>query len=576
MISLIEFRQFISEITHVPLDDIKIDSSFRDDLGIDSLQMVNLLVELSEKKGIQLHVLARTEDYSTVRSLHNAIAGGHNMETLMDLILKKENLNKIVISTFQNDYTVSDLKKLTNEYIELIGPSTDLTGKRVAILVPNTYAYISLVCAINKLGGTVVPLSSQYREGDLSEILTSASPHMIFTIKKHNGTDFSEYITSWIQESGIDCTLFQAIDGNKWTSSHYQGVEVPKDESSRNFIIFTSGSTGVPKGVVIGQKAMIQSMNVFHKMVHCKASDRLLNIPPQTILYGLAGILCGIQSGFRVAVPDAFDLPKIVEMMKRISVTKISSTPSLLKGMYNLSKHLEPNVFKKVEGCYLAGEMVSEGEVNAFSLMKSTNFYGIYGISEAGGVMSCDLRGKLEWEVNESAKFKTVEGELVIQTDALFTQYYNQPDLTRQALIEDGWLRTGDLVTITSENKVIIKGRKKDMIKKGGQQVIPAEIEKVLTNHPLVIQAAVIGTPHPVFGEQVVAYVVLKDKIEKNVLYQHCAREIARYKVPDHIEIIEEIPTVSGKTDKPTLRKQFNDMQKSINDYGVVIKNGEK
>ncbi|MFC4401657.1 class I adenylate-forming enzyme family protein [Gracilibacillus xinjiangensis] len=480
------------------------------------------------------------------------------MTTLIDYSIQKEYLNEKVICTFQQDFTPKEVEQMCNNFLKILGGGTSLSGKRVALLVPNTFSYLSLIFAINKLGGTVIPVSPLYREGDLSSILSCAAPHVIFTINEYNGVPFAEIIKGWLKESKSDCILYETIDGTEWKSSHYKGVLPKLDKFNRHFILFTSGSTGTPKGVVLSQDALLENIKIITRMFHAKRGDCILNIPPQTVGFGLVVLLGSFRYGYTVAVPDAFDFRKIADMMERVDVKKMITTPSLLKAMYGLTKHLKPKVFENIHQCFLAGEMVSEGEVQAYPLMQYTKFYGIYGITEGGGIMTCNLRKKLEWTVAEGIQYKVVNGEFIIRSSTLFSGYYDRPNLTKEVKTNDGWLMTGDLVQLTKERKVVILGRKKDMIKKGGQQVIPGEVEEVLSEHDSVKQTAVIGAPHSVYGEQIVAYVVLEKELDAQALYQYCAERIARFKVPDRIEFLDELPVISGKTDKKALRKLFS------------------
>ncbi|WP_053220240.1 class I adenylate-forming enzyme family protein [Virgibacillus senegalensis] len=480
------------------------------------------------------------------------------MTTLEQVCFAEENHNKTVISTFDKDFKVEDIHQLKQDFEKMLAGEADLTGKRVALLVPNTDAYIALVFAVNKLGGTVVPLSTQLREGDLSAILDSASPHIIFAIKHHQGKDFSGMISSWTSGSNLACNIYESNDGLEWTSWQSSGVSPAIDSFSRHFILFTSGSTGVPKGVVLSQEAIFTHIMIISRLINGRTGDRYLHLPPQTVAFGLVGILCAIKFGYRVAIPDAFDLPKITAMMKRITVTKMVGTPSLLRGLYNIAQHIQPEVLTVLEECYLAGEMIKEGDIKEFDLISRAKFIGIYGITEAGGIMTCDLRGNIEWGVDEVYQFKIVERELLLKSPALFTHYYQQPEITKEVLENDGWFHTGDIAELNEEGKVVLIGRKKDLIKKAGQQVIPGEIEKILEQHSKVAQAAVIGAPHAVYGEQIIAFVMAESGTEAQQLYNHCASRIAGYKVPDQVKLVNELPSISGKVDKTTLRKQFD------------------
>ncbi|WP_018933373.1 class I adenylate-forming enzyme family protein [Gracilibacillus lacisalsi] len=477
------------------------------------------------------------------------------MTSLMNFILNEKYADNISISTFKNDYTNKDLLQLSNEYINLLKDYGDLKGKRVAILSPHPLSYFALIFAINSAGGTVVPLNPLYKESDLTAVLTSAKPHLIFTVKELIGVSFLNIINNWIEDNSVKCTVFESEDCFNWDAKDWTGKPTQLDEFKQHFMLFTSGSTGMPKGVMLSQEALFKNIEVISGMLNRQEGSSVVSIPPQTVGFGMVSILSGMRYGFRVGVPDMFDFPKIVDFMHRISANKLVTTPSILRGMYKLTQHLQPEVFQNIKECFLAGEMVSEGEHDLYPLMSDTDFIGIYGITEGGGIMTCNVREGLEWQVVNEIDYKIEDGEFVIKSLTVFSGYYNRPDLTKEVLTEDRWLLTGDLVRETADGKLVIIGRKKDMIKKGGQQVIPYEIEECLLEHSAVRQVAVVGSNHEVYGEEIVAFVVLQEEIDGNGLYQHCTNKLARFKVPDHIKIIDDLPVVSGKADKTTLRK---------------------
>ncbi|MFX3673195.1 MAG: class I adenylate-forming enzyme family protein [Paenisporosarcina sp.] len=477
------------------------------------------------------------------------------MTTIKDIFFRNNN-NGVVLSTFSSDYSANDIKLSMENYLNIL-QHEDLAGKRIGLLIPHIYSYLSLVLAINELGGTIVPLSSQFRKEDLTAVLESLNPHYVFTVDEADGFSYIEVFANWAEQSGENTKVFRTNDYTNWHHEHYSGTNRPLQEEKMDFICCSSGSTGVPKGIVVSADTLKFSLEFIMKVNKIQPKDRVfLNAPPNSV-FGICALLSGIYSGAQIVFPDRYDLPGIVNLMEEKTCNKILSTPSIFKSIYQVANVLKPQVLKNLEIVSLTGEMMTNGFVDQFSNMDNCEFIGMYGSSEIGGAMYCDLRVEIEFTVDEAIQFKVIDNELLLKSPAAFSHYYQNPELTNEAFDSEGWLLTGDLVSQTESKKISIIGRKKDMIKKGGQQVIPGEIERVLMNHQHVRQAVVIGVPHQVFGEQIVAYVVMGRNENLQELYRFCQKQIARYKVPDYIEEVSEIPLVQGKADKLTLRKMF-------------------
>jgi len=152
-------------------------------------------------------------------------------------------------------------------------------------------------------------------------------------------------------------------------------------------------------------------------------------------------------------------------------------------------------------------------------------------------------------------------GEVVACGENLMSGYFNMPEATASALV-NGWLYTGDLATVDDEGFIYMVDRKKDMIIVGGENIYPHEIERVLLCHPGIADAAVLGIPHPVWGEEVLALLVRRPdaKIEAREVIQHCRSELSRFKCPTKVEFRQEIPrNAAGKIIKRALREPYWD-----------------
>jgi acyl-CoA synthetase (AMP-forming)/AMP-acid ligase II len=148
-------------------------------------------------------------------------------------------------------------------------------------------------------------------------------------------------------------------------------------------------------------------------------------------------------------------------------------------------------------------------------------------------------------------------GELWVRNPHLMIGYFRRPEATRQAIDADGWLRTGDLVRARPDGNLELVGRLSDMFKSGGENIYPREVEQVLEAHPSVVAAAVVGRPHPLWGEAGHAYVVARGTVTDDELRNHAREHLARYKVPKTFEMLPDLPILpSGKVDRRTLTER--------------------
>ncbi|ENH97537.1 hypothetical protein J416_05983 [Gracilibacillus halophilus YIM-C55.5] len=475
------------------------------------------------------------------------------MSVIVDKLFNHDS-NHIVLSTFQREFRAGDLKENVRYYEDILSEKVT-KGMRIGVLLPKITDYLSLVLAINKLGAIVVPLSWQFRTSDLTTVLEHANPHIIFTIKTYNDFSFDEVCHEWARHSNEITEVFVLDEQNNWENFCYGLKKKAVEEEDMAFICFTSGSTGVPKGIVIKDEAFDFSFEVLTDFYQMKPSDQLfLNAPP-TSYFGVAALLTGVYNGSTVSFPESFDYSAIVQLMERNHCNKVMSTPSIFKAINHIAQSLNKDVLDHLELVGLTGEKVTSSYRDEVYLHKDCQLITMYGSSETGGVMLCEISEELVFTVYKDIDYKVKDGELVVKSPGQFSHYYNNPSLTDDIIDSNGWVYTGDFVHEKGARKVEIVGRKKDMIKKGGQQVIPSEVEEVLLSHESVEQAVVLGIEHQVLGEEIVAFVVVNNTIEQKELASYCARFIAQYKVPDQVIQVYEIPISQGKVDKLRLKQ---------------------
>ncbi|MCM3390378.1 acyl--CoA ligase [Ureibacillus chungkukjangi] len=476
---------------------------------------------------------------------------------LIDKILTNPELKTPSLTTLSGNYTTRNLLVTVKKYERMLAP-LKITGKRVALLVPAIQEFIPLVVTINKLGGTIIPLNWQFRESDLLNVLEFLEPHIIFSITQYTGFDFAELINGWAKGTGKRTVIYTSNDCQEWNLSSLNGKELELEPLTNHFICCTSGSTGAPKGMVFNEEVFDFSFDRLKEFYELKSTDTLLVYTSTSTIFGIKTMTVVIKSGANVVVPTEFDLPKIIHTMQRAKCNKIVTTPSVFKALHTFAKHLNPKVLENLEMVCLTGEKMPENLMDSFPTMKNCKFVAQYGISEVGAIANANLCKGEEYTLVKGIEAKVLDGELLVKTGATFSSYFHSQKLTEEAF-EDGWFKTGDLVEFLEEKKFKIVGRKKDLIKKGGQQVIPSEVELTISSLDGLKGVTVLGMPHPVYGEQVVAYVVAKNLTSADIR-SHCKGKISAYKIPDRVIFLDELPIRQGKVDKLKLKSMFNHM----------------
>ncbi|WP_428911905.1 class I adenylate-forming enzyme family protein [Niallia sp. Krafla_26] len=475
---------------------------------------------------------------------------------------QKLDFNKQILSTQSGNYTYQDIYRGVEQNTNLLERIGNVKKKRVALIVPSVFQFTTLSLAISKLEGIIIPLSPLLRKDDLVSLLDFLNPHIVFTISMHNGFHLSETVRDWALSSHKDRIILTQEENEEWSISNISGEKNPLEEVNIQILGCTSGSTGMPKGIVYDVDFVKRVDDGIKVGLHMKQNDKLFLIAPATGVFGLAWILSSLHSQNHLVIPENFNFLEIIQLFEHQPSEKLITTPSLFKAFDLYCKSLNKSVINQVSLLCVFGEMVTPQFIKTYSDLHA-KIMSFLGITEFGTVMYTeeDIRNGISWTLLPNVDYKLESpneegiGELLFKCESPFLGYYNRPDLTNE-VFKNGWFFSGDLGRVTPEGKIEMMGRKKDMIKKGGQQVIPGEIESFLTKYPGVHSAVVVGVPHPVFGEQIVAFVQKDNELTINDLYEYCNNRIARYKIPDQILTIDEYPMIQGKIDKVTLRKK--------------------
>jgi acyl-CoA synthetase (AMP-forming)/AMP-acid ligase II len=480
----------------------------------------------------------------------------------------------------------STFAELNARVLRLAGALSQLAdpGDRVAILSRNVPEYIEALYAVPSAGMILTLLNYRLHPRECVDIMKAVDARVLLV-----DHELLESIRPFLDDVAVLEHVLVIGDADDQDRSLDDAIgaasalSAPTDLSDDTpaWLVYTSGTTGFPKGAQITHRGIIAAAAATMLAVHPRDGDRhLLTFPLchvsafQVPTYHACGVPITLLSAF-----EAGEFLRIIEQ-QRITLTSLAPTmaafvldhPDL--GQHDLSSlrsvgyggmPMPPTIARALIdrlGPVLVtgfGQTESTGWVT--TLTPDDHVRALSGEEQL--LTSCGRALPLiGLRVVDDAMRDTAPGEpgeLIVRGDLTFGGYWNDPEATAAAYA-DGWLRTGDVVTMDGEGFVFLVDRKKDMIVSGGQNVYSTQVELVLARHPAVAEAAVFGLPDPVWGETVTAVVVPRagKTIDAPELIAACGEELARFKVPRHVFIADALPkTVTGKVLKRELRARY-------------------
>ena len=343
---------------------------------------------------------------------------------------------------------------------------------------------------------------------------------------------------------------------------------------------YTGGTTGVSKGATLTHRNI--SCNIQQMVAWFAGMDPseqvMMTALPLFHVFGLTVCMgFSVHVGLpQVLVPNPRDIPTLAAQLAKHKVTLFPAVPAMFNALNNLPG-IEKYDLKSLRDCFSGSAPISDSVLEEFEAMTGARIIEGFGMSETSPVATAnptqglrkigsvgialpdtDIRivdmehGQTDVPVGE-------EGELIVQGPQVMQGYWNRPDESASAL-RDGYMYTGDLATMDEDGFVRIVGRKKDMINCSGMKVYPDEVDGVLMSHPAILEAATIGVPDEKRGESVKSYIVLQEgaKLTEEQILQFCRENLARYKVPQHIRFLKELPKSSVLK---TLRRELRLME---------------
>ena len=472
-------------------------------------------------------------------------------------------------------YSYAQLERSSAQLANLLTGSLQLKkGDRVAVQVEKSPQVIFLYLACLRAGLIYLPLNTAYTESELAYFVENAEPALVVCRPESKGlferisqTTPIAHIQS-LDEQGEGELILQA----EKQIEQFAPVECDKHDIA--VILYTSGTTGRPKGAMISHGALAANGLSLVNYWGWSDKDVLLHALPIFHIHGLF-VACHtvLLSGSKMLFLPKFDAEAMISLLPR--ATAMMGVPTFYTRLL-LSPNFNQTACSNMRLFISGSAPLLEQTFNEFRERSGHTILERYGMTETGMNTSNPLNGErlagtvgfplpgVEARIVDEAGQVLATGEvgnLQVRGDNVFEGYWRMPEKTAEEFTADGFFKTGDMAMQNAQGYIAIVGRDKDMVITGGFNVYPKEIELELDELPGVLESAVIGIPHPDFGEAVAAVIVAKDPallLDEAEMIKNLKQKLASFKVPKRIFVLESLPrNTMGKVQKNLLREQY-------------------
>ncbi len=445
---------------------------------------------------------------------------------------------------------------------------------RVSIYLPSDEAlrWIVAYAAVHKAGAVVVPTNTRLSVPEVATILGHAEASAIITGEALLGTalaarDAVPSIRFLVTAGGAAGDAVFEYDA--FLASDASNIQVPRALDDLADIMYTSGTTGAPKGVAVRHRNVAMIPN--HEPAWTAAG--WIHGAPMFTFAGIAFIYNPMKMGLVGLYLPKFDASHWFDLVAAERPHMAFLVPAMAELLVAHPRFAEPDLTSLRSVSIGSAPLAPQTLLTLQARLPDATVSNSYGMTEAGPAYIVMPKDEVTKRIGSVGKpvgpmqLKVVRedggecdarevGELLTKMDGAQREYYKDDAATAETWTADGWLRSGDLAYLDEDGFLYIAGRKKDMIIRGGHNVYPTDIEAVLLEHPDVQEAAVVGIPHQVLGEEIAAYVVLRGgaSLDADALLAFCSERLADYKCPRELHFTTELPrNATGKVMKHKL-----------------------
>ncbi len=528
---------------------------------------------------------------------------------LLDQVVDQYPENEALVSAHQGlRYTYREFGQVVDQCARALLVLGLQKGDRVGIWSPNFAEWTILQFGSSKIGAILVNINPSYRLNELEYALTQSGCTALVIAEKFKSSDYTQMIRDLAPEldqaepGKLECNRLpnlkvvirlgeeNAAGTWRWKDfmgfgekAHNQALTQRQRQLAVHDAIniqYTSGTTGRPKGATLSHHNILNNAHFLALLMNLTDQDRLVIPVPLYHCFGMViGNLACVTRGATMILPcDAFEPGAVLQAIQDEGATALHGVPTMFIAELEHPDFDQYDLSSLRTGI-MAGSPCPVEVMNAvISRMNLTEMEIGYGMTETSPCSTqthhdapIEKRVGTVGQVHPHVEIKIIDpesGETVTRGTAgefctrgynVMLGYWNDEKQTVEAIDADGWMHTGDLATMDEQGYASIVGRIKDMIIRGGENVYPREIEEYLYTHPKILDVQVIGVPDHRYGEEIMAWVILREgkSATEEELKDYCRGQIAHFKVPRYFKFVTEFPmTVTGKIQKFAMREQ--------------------
>ena len=478
-------------------------------------------------------------------------------------------------------YTHFELNRRINQLANGLLKAGVRQKDRVAFVLQNSPPAVELYMALARIGAVAVPINSRSVGAEIAHILNDSGAKMVvydqlYEVNVNAGINTASLKPKCVIVGQAPNDIVTSYEKLLDTADTLPYVEV--NDSDVACLLYTSGTTGKPKGVERTHGGnLINITNVLLSSPRLASDIEMYSLPISGIGY-IHFLLPSLYSGATVVLLPKFDPRLAWETLVKYQVTRAFLAPTMIQSMLDIEDNSNYRLsLHTLDTAYEIPDRIRKQIVSRFG----ENIFHLYGLTEAqlfspspgAFIKTPGANGKpmglMEYKVVDehgNTQPTKATGELWLRGPSVMKGYYGNPAATADVLHGD-WLKTGDLGFLDENQDFYFTGRRKEIIKSGGFNVDPAEIENHLFNHPAVKEAAVVGTPNDLWGEAVIAFIVRRPEtsISDIELADFCRQSLSSYKIPKRFLHIDEIPkNATGKVERARLRELASLLGKEV------------